>query len=345
MLAAGLVLLAALPAAAGARRQDRLLLARPYPIEAAPSFPGGLFHWMDSLAGTTVGKTVPAHREEYLRLFGALSGEDRAHLEAFVAARAEHVSRQAADAARRDIPPRASAMLGVFCGSATVEDALAALKPELTPVAWHGLAKALAHFRPRYEVVWNDGAVPQAFLERARRDPGRWQLEALLARIVRFYGVDPLKASPPRLALVPVPAGFGTHAEAIGGVLLLEIRKGETLADEASVVVHENAHFLWGLVPEERRRRLALFAAGLDDGGARAFRLFGEAIPTALGQGVADRAFRPSAWSPDGPWYHTPDVDACAKRIYPIVRDALAAGLTLDEGLVLRAIRASDGPR
>ena len=345
-LAAALLLLTAVPpAAAAAHRQDRLLLAVPYPIEAAPSFPAGLFHWIDSLAGTTPGKTVPAHRAEFLRLFGALTEEDRAQLEAFVAARAEHAQREAAHASLAGLPPRASAMLGVFCGAATVDDALAKLEPELTKDAWDGLARALEHFRSRYEVVWNHGAVPRAFLESARRDPGRPRLEAVLAGVVRFFGVDPLAVPPPRLALVPVPSGFGTHAEAIGGVLLLEIRKGDRLADEASVVVHENAHFLWNLVPAERRRRLADFAASLDDDGARMFRLFGEAIPTALGQGVADRAFRPSSWSLDHPWYHAQDVDTCAKRIYATVGAALDAGLTLDEELVRRALRAANPPR
>ena len=344
LVAAFALLAAALPAAAAAHRQDRLLLADPYPIEAVPSFPGGLFHWIDSLAGTTPGKTVPAHRAEYLRLFGPLTGEDGVQLEAFVAARAEHAQREAAEALRDGVPPRASAMLGIFCGSATVDAALARLKPELTRNAWDGLAGALAHFRSRYEVVWNDGAVPRDFLERARRDPGRPQLAALLAKIVRFYDVDPLAVPPPRLALVPVPGGFGTHAEAIGGVLLLEIRSGDQLADEASVVVHENSHFLWNLVPADRQRRLAGFAAGLEDDGARTFRLFGEAIPTALGQGVADRLFRPARWSPDGPWYHTSDVDACAKRIYATISSALDEGLTLDEKLVHRAIQAADGP-
>jgi hypothetical protein len=98
-------------------------------------------------------------------------------------------------------------------------------------------------------------------------------------------------------------------------------------------------------VPEDRRQRLAQFAAGLDDASARAFQLFGEAVPTALGQGIADRAFRPSSWSLDGPWYHRKDVDTCAKHIYPIVRDTLDAGLTLDEGFVRRAILAAAGPR
>ncbi len=331
LVAAALTLLiAAVPAQAGARPQDGLLLARPYPIEAAPSFPGGLFHWIDSLAGTSGGKTIPAHRAEYLGLFGALSPEDRAHLQAFVAARA-------------DLP--GSLMLGVFCRAATVDDALAATKPDLTSEASEGLARALAHFRPKYETVWNSGAVPRAFLERVRRDPGRAQLERFLARVVSFYGVDPLGVAPPRLALVPVPDGYGTHAEAIGDVLLLEIRKGEGLADEASVLIHENAHFLWSLVPEERRQRIAEVSTGLDDASAQALRLFGEALPTALGQGMADRAFRPTRWSLDGTWYHRRDVDACAKRIYPIVREALDAGLTLDEGFVRRALRAAADPR
>jgi hypothetical protein len=334
--------LAAWPAAAGARHQDRLFLSHPYPIEASPSFPGGLFHWIDSLAGTTVGKTVPAHRAEYLRLFGRPTDADREQIAAFVAAREEHAQREAESAARAGVAPRASAMLGVFCASASVEAALASLKPELTPGAWDGLAKALAYFRPKYEIVWDGGQVPQGFLHAARSDPGRAQLEALLAKIVRFYGVDPLGVPPPRIALVPVPPGWGTHAEAMGSVLLLEIRKGDSLADEASVVVHENSHFLWTLMPAARREQLAAAAAGMGDAEQRTYRLFHEAIPTALGQGVADRAFRPTNWSLDGFWYHIDEVDRCAKRIYPVIMDALDGGLTLDETLIRRAIRAAE---
>ena len=80
----------------------------------------------------------------------------------------------------------------------TVDQALATLRPELPEEACEGLAGALAHFRPRYEIVWNDGAVPKAFLERARRDPSRPQLTALLIQIVHFFGVDPLSVPPPR---------------------------------------------------------------------------------------------------------------------------------------------------
>jgi hypothetical protein len=324
----------ALPILAAARPSDRYLVKKPFPIEARASFPGGLFHWVDSLAGTSVGKTVPAHREQYLRRFGPLTADDKTQLAAFIAARAEHLERMRDAAARNGARARGSALLGVFCAAETVEDALASVQGELAPGTWSGLAAALAHFRPKYEIVWNHGEVPNAFLDRARRDASLDRLETLLAKIVRFYGVNPLEAPAPRLALVPVPAGFGTHAEAIGGVLLLEIRKGDTLADEASVIVHETSHFLWSLVPPARQRSLARFAVGLDESAAREVPLLGEAIPTALGQGVADRAFRPSEWTIEGPWYHTAEVDTCARRIYPIVAAALAAGLPFDEAFL-----------
>lgn len=326
----------ALPAVAAARPSDRLLVARPFPIEAQPSFPGGLFHWIDSLAGTSVGKTNRAHQEQYLEKFGHPTEEDKRQIEAFVAARAEHLERLRRAAAQSGEPLRGSAMLGIFCSAPTVEDALSSLKGELTPETWNGLAGALAHFRPKYETIWDHGAVPEAFLRRSRHDPGLGRLEDLLASIVRFYAVDPMAARPPRLALVPVPRGYGTHAEAIGGVLLLEVRAGDGLPDQASVIVHETSHFLWSLVPVERQRRLAAYANGLDATAARTFPLLGEAIPTALGQGVADRIFRPEQWSIDGPWYHTFEIDACAKRIYPSVRYALEAGLTFDEPFILR---------
>jgi len=334
VVAGVLTLACALPALAAARTSERFLVTKPFPIEAHASFPGGLFHWIDSLAGTSAGKTIPAHREQYLRLFGPLTDEDKTHLVGFIAARAEHLKRVRESASRGDAPPRGSALLGVFCAAPTVDDALASVRGELSPATWTAFAAALAYFRPKYEVVWHDGEIPRKFLERARRDSSLHRLEDLLAEIVRFYGVDPLDAPAPRLALVPVPGGFGTHAEAIGGELLLEIRPGDTLADEASVIVHETSHFLWSLVPVGRQMSLARFADGLDEAAARQFRLLGEAIPTALGQGVADRAFRPSEWTLDGPWYHTPDVDACARRIFPVVAHAVAAGLTYDDSFL-----------
>ena len=59
--------------------------------------------------------------------------------------------------------------------------------------------------------------------------------------------------------------------------------------------------------------------------------LLGEALPTALGQGLADRTFRPKQWSRKYTWYHIESVDRFAKAIFPVVEEALETGRPFDE--------------
>jgi hypothetical protein len=63
-----------------------------------------------------------------------------------------------------------------------------------------------------------------------------------------------------------------------------------------------------------------------------------EALPTALGQGVADSMFRPRTWSVRNSWYHTAETDTYAKAIYSLVEDALASERAMDEAFVEKAI-------
>lgn len=314
-----------------------LLFGASYPLEARASFPAGLFHFVDSIAGMSVGKTKDAHRREFLAIHGRPDPDDRRHLDAFVAARYEHMKRSRGLDAGLSVPRR-SALLGIFCGAETVEAALETARPELSERSFSGLEAALRHFRPKYERIWSEASVPRTFLDRVRRDPRRGELAALLGRMRSFYGVE-LDGSPrPTLALVPVRDGWGTHAEAIGRHLLLEIRPGDDLAGQASVIVHENAHYLWSLLPEARLARLE--AAALESGteGERAWAALREALPTALGQGIADHAFRSDAWSLGHPWYHEPDVDAFAKALYAYVNHAIAKGQSLDEAFIRGAV-------
>lgn len=333
-VAAGLAVAAAGPEARPARADDASLLGSRYPIEAEASFPAGLFHWVDSLAGTSAGKTIPGHRQDFQSRFGGLTLDDRKQLAAFVEARADHVRRLRDGRVEAPGVPFVSALLGVFCAAPTVEEALKHARPELSPEAYDALRGSLAHFRPKYEIVWNGGEVPKAFLARARSDPARPKVALLLERIARFYGVDPRSPPSSRLSVVPVPNGWGTHAEAVGRQLLLEIRAGEGLADEACVVVHENAHFLFERIPKERRERLAASLRARGPDGERAWTLLHEALPTALGQGLADQQFRPAAWSTDSSWYHAADVDTYAKALYPLVNYALAHGALFDEAFL-----------
>jgi hypothetical protein len=86
------------------------------------------------------------------------------------------------------------------------------------------------------------------------------------------------------------------------------------------VIAHENAHFLF--LNSDPKIREALRRIAQETGRERALELLHEALPTALGQGVAARRFEPG-WSEDRPWYHREDVDRYAKTIYPLVEQAL----------------------
>jgi len=288
------------------------------------SFDAALFHWLESLIGATQGKTIPAHRQEYVRLFGRMEGEDRARLDDFARVRMGHAQARGMNAMRERLLDGDEA------------DPMAALAHDLSPEDMAALRRSLAWFGPKYARIWRDGAIPQAFLRTAREDPGLARLDALLVRLARFYGVPPDGPPRPRLLLVPVPGGWGTHAYALRRTLLLEIREGDRLADQAAVIVHENAHFLFARIPAERQERLEAAARAVAPGGGEAWRLLHEALPTALGQGVADRQFS-ADWSTAGRWYHLPDVDRYAKILLPLVDRTLAEGGVLDETFVARA--------
>jgi hypothetical protein len=323
-----LIAAAALAAAPAPGPGEALLLGRTYPIETSVSMSVGVFHWVDSLAGTSGGKTIPAYRREYLDRFGDLADGEREALRAFRAARASHAQRA-----------QGSALLAAFCASGSVADALRTARPELTSGEQEAIRGALDRFLPRYREIWSEGDVATSFLDRARKDPARQPLADLLARIAAFFDVDPSADPRPRLVLVPVPHGFGTHAEAVGRNLLIEVRPGEGLADEASVIVHENSHFLFHRIDEARRRRLEAYAGEAGAHGLAAWTVLQEALPTALGQGVADHAFRPNAWSTGSPWYHLPEVDRYAKAIHKLVNHAVASGGKFDEAFLREAVR------
>lgn len=308
--------------------EEKLLLGKTYPVEASVSFSAALFHWVDSLAGTSGGKTIPAYRREYLDRFGELGERDKEVLLAFRKAKATYAERA-----------QGSALLGSFCAAGSVEEALRTARPELSSEEREAIRAALDHFLSRYREIWSDGDVATEFLARARKDPARRSLAQLLVRIAAFFDVDPKAAPSPRIVLVPVPHGYGTHAEAVGRDLLIEVRQGEGLADEASVIVHENSHFLFHRIEEPRRRRLEAAMGEAGTHGVSAWTVLLEALPTALGQGVADHQFRPGAWSIESPWYHIPEVDRYAKALYNLVNHSVASDLEFDEAFLREALR------
>lgn len=317
-----------------------LLFQDSYPLEGSVSLSAALFHWVDSLAGTSGGKTVSLYRQEFVRRFGKLSEEDVARLQRFQAIRLEEAAR-----GRRSNPSRGSPnMLGVFLQEPDLEAAFARIEPVLGPERVDEMASTLEHFRPRYEEIWNGGRMARRFLSAAREDPARKDLEGFLSRVAHLFGVDPSSIPRPHLVVVPVPPDGGTHAEAVGKNLLVEIRPDDRLTDQVAPIVHENAHYLWQRMSEDLRDRL-LDVARKHPVGMQAWELLREALPTAIAQGVAERTFQPRYWSMDVSWYHTEEVDSCAKRIYPVIQEALDTGAPFDEILMRKVLWAIQGGR
>jgi hypothetical protein len=195
------------------------------------------------------------------------------------------------------------------------------------------LTEALDHFRARYAAVWSAGAWIEPFLGDVREGGAARRLAEDLRTLARFYHA-PLPLDPvPRVVLVPVPGGSGTHATARGRNLLIELRPADRLVDTASVLAHENAHVLFERMPGRKRENVEAVFLAEGAAGAEAWNVLREALPTALGQGVFDRAYRPGAWTDDAPWYHLDEVDRYAKAIFPVVLRAFERGRPFDRRL------------
>jgi hypothetical protein len=71
--------------------------------------------------------------------------------------------------------------------------------------------------------------------------------------------------------------------------------------------------------------------------GLAAWQVLKEALPTAIGQGLAYKRFLPERWSMEQPWYHLDLVDLYAKRLFPLVRETFENGGAFDEKFLRRA--------
>jgi hypothetical protein len=209
-LAAALALgFAPLPPAAPPAAPPALVLGTSYPLEFTVSFSTALFHWVDSLAGTSGGKTIAVYQREYDQTFGRLSAEDVSALSAFRAVRL----RSAGEAGRR-AGRGSTTILAHFLEAPDRDSALAGLASVLEREDIEALRACLDRFSGRYQKLWGDGRLPRRFVERAREHARRKELEALLARIARFLAVDPLEGRPRERSRPLEPHRYGAREPA-----------------------------------------------------------------------------------------------------------------------------------
>ena len=311
-------------------------------IETDFSYTANLVHWIDNLAGTSVGKTMFFHQRYWEERFGPIDADDRRALEAFARIRRLPVpmTGRAVANASGCLPVESEGMgwnqlfLAEAMSASSLEDFRRRMTTHLGEPDVARLMASLDRFGPRFQRVWKDLAYVKRFEARFKRYLGEDDLPRYLAGLAGFFGVVPGPDRPMMISFIGLPSNGPTHAEADGDHLLIEIRPVDSPHDQVEVVAHEASHFLMRLMSADQIDRLARQSFGEGEAGAIFWRYMWEGIPTALGQGVAEAQLSPGNFSLARPWYHIEAIDRFAKLIYPAIAQAIAASRPIDDGLV-----------
>ena len=306
-----------------------------------------LVHWVDNLAGTSVGKTMSLYRRYWKQRFGVPDAGDREALEAFVRIRRLPIGGGGKLGNLSGCLPVVEPGLTwhqIFLAEAmqadSLEDFLRRLTPHLEPTDRAALQMALERFQERFGKVWRDLSHVRRFETRFREFLEDGRLLGYLNSLAAFLDVDPTGLPPLQLSFLALPAEGPTHAEADGDQLLIEIRPGDGPQQQIQVVAHEAVHFLMRRMSPGQLDGLADQAFRHGELGLALWSYLWEGIPTALGQGLAEATLARRSFSLRKRWYHLDAIDLFAKIIYPVLRDAVAGGRRLRDGVLPEAAAA-----
>lgn len=330
----------------------------PVVVETRVSYVAHVFHWVDYLAETTPSKTRESFYRRWNRRFGSLDERDRAVLAQFRQVRAggalaEPPLASAGDGCVPAVDPvdTPRQVLSAASMRANDLDQFASLMREfLGPTEAEAVAVALRHFEPRIRQLWPETAFLAPFQKSFDAFIAAPATQQLITDMADYLEAKPRPGATVHISLVAaLGEDTGTHAEASGEYLLLEVRPADTPEQQVQVLFHELAHYFMQRMPAETRAGLAarMFRGGFR--GALAWNLAREALPTALGQGLAQAKLAPRQFGSMQKWYHRPAEDALAHALYPGVSRAFAAGGTvsptlpelLQQGLTPEAVSAA----
>ncbi len=322
------------------------------PIVTRVSYVANLFHWVDNLAETANGRTQPAYYRAWFGRFGPLDPEDRELLAAFRKVRMREFKPRPATAdtagsgclpSEPDVPSRRQLLNAAAMLASSVPDLEQRARLFLLPEEVDAVAAALNRFSGRFDFLWAEFDWLLAF----QRDFDRFLAEPVtrqwIAAMARFTGAEEYSTASTLFSFVAVPSEeYGTHAEASERALLLEVRPGDSIAAQVPVIFHELVHDFQRRAPPVERAELAAKYVREGYRGAMAFALLREALPTALGQGLAQLRLAPDSYDPSLPWYHVESIDHYAHALLPVVSRAFDAGQRFAEVSPAPVIAALD---
>jgi hypothetical protein len=310
-----------------------------------------LVHWIDNLAGSSIGKTVRTYRIYWAGRFGSPTEQEKALLATWSEIRAKPVLRPGAKILNEQgclpqsehVPTWRNLFRVRSYEAESVDAFVESMAGDLTPREKQSLREVIETFRPRFDEAWEEMTFLRSFEIRLRRFLAESELRPYLGGVAGFFGVNPDPFPPGRIHLMALPGESGTHAQANGRHLLIEIRPNDTPREQVQVIAHETSHYLWQLLAPERNDAMALQVHETSAAGPVFWRLLREGLPTALGQGLALAEVAPMRFGFQYRWYHTDAHDSFAKAIYPMVASAFRAGEGVEDGVLEEIARRVEG--
>lgn len=201
----------------------------------------------------------------------------------------------------------------------------------------HDLFEGLMYFDTIYsDLIWNDNLTKLAGYCTQLNDYARTRnIDSLFTQLSTFYGSSWDLDVPFKVCLYPIPAKRGNSTATpkgnivTCGVLLDDYNYANTL----SVVFHELCHLLYReQSPELQTKFESWFIEAGTPSRLLAYQLADEGIATALGNGWVYRSLTEKMDTSD--WYNDIYINRFAKNSYPLIKDYVERGKTIDKGLI-----------
>ena len=217
----------------------------------------------------------------------------------------------------------------------SVEDFVSRVDVLVLPADRATLSEVLKRFEPRFRPLWQAQAkAGQAFAADLTRVLQRKDVVELTGKLRAFYdGQVPADRPLPFVVLdrPDLGADKATHGEQVDGVSLLEFLPGERASSRVDVALHELCHFfLFTARPQTVAALQQRFVASKVKGAVAGWRLFDEAVATALGNGMVQRLVERAEFDKrlarPGGFYNDPDIDRAAKALLPWLDGWIGAG-------------------
>ncbi len=211
----------------------------------------------------------------------------------------------------------------------SVDDLINRLDVMTLPHDRDAMADVVRRFEPRFRVWWaSQSKSGDAFAADLSKLLMRLDVRDLIMKFQAFYEAPNRGDRALPFLVLDRPAADAhvhTFGEQVDGVSLIEVPPGDKATNRLDVVVHELCHYFYFTArPESIAAFQAAILASKVPGAIGAYRLFDEAMATALGNGLvgyaADRENSARRLARVQGFYNDPDIDRAAKALYAWVR-------------------------